>query len=125
MESGFINTAGIYNGGVKYYLPGEDGCTVTASQDVTLMTLSLSGGSDVQMVCRETAGQTTLQVEAWGKGARTAAVILYSSDGRMMGLEWLELTNERVSHLVETRGLRMQMLMLGEGVSPLCSALSH
>lgn len=125
VESGFANTAGIYNGGVKYYLPGEEGCTVTASQDVTLMTLSLSGGSDVQMVCRETAGQTTLQVEAWGKGARTAAVILYSSDGRMMGLEWLELTNERVSHLVETRGLRMQMLMLGEGVSPLCSALSH
>lgn len=125
VESGFDHTAGIYNGGVKYYIPGEEGCTVASSQNVTLMTLSLSGSGDVQMVCRETAGQTTLQVEAWGKGAKTAAVILYSSDGRMMGLEWLELTDERVSHMVETQGLRMQMLMLGEGVSPLCSALSH
>jgi len=125
VESGFGNTAGIYNGGVKYYVPGEEGCTVAASQDVALLSLSLADDSEeVQILCREEAGQTTVHLEAWGS-AQTAAVVLYSDDGRMMGLEWLPLTNGRLSYLVDTLGLRLQLLMLGENNFPLCKALSR
>lgn len=125
VESGFTHTTGIYNGGVKYYRPGEEGCAVAAAQNLTLMSLKTSGKGEAQIICRESSDRTTLQVDAWGEKAKTAAVILYSSDGRMMGLEWLELSGGRLSHLVNTLGLHLQVLMLGDGSMPLCSSLSH